>query len=177
MNHTNKDVCYRLWKLHYWFLCFKTTAHPNCRLFITHGGIHSLLEAVHFNVPILGVPVFPDQFMNMPLAEECGFGKMIRLEQITVESLFLAIQESRCRIKHKVSLIFFATALYSIVSRKVDEKASKSRALPFSREGVCFIKRRKKHLNLIDHFKSGKWLTMYRIWNWTPQYTRFHIKI
>ncbi|CAH0389264.1 unnamed protein product [Bemisia tabaci] len=91
-------------KISKWFPQQDILAHPNCRLFITHGGIHSLLEAVHFNVSILGVPVFADQFMNMPLAEECGFGKMIRLEQITVESLFLAIQESRCRIKHKLQV-------------------------------------------------------------------------
>nr|QPA18397.1 UDP-gluconosyltransferase [Trialeurodes vaporariorum] len=79
-------------KISKWFPQQDILAHPKCKLFLTHGGIHSLLEAIHHGVPVLGVPVFADQFMNMLLAEERGFGKMIRLEEITSETLSEALQ-------------------------------------------------------------------------------------
>ncbi|PAV65696.1 hypothetical protein WR25_17215 [Diploscapter pachys] len=39
-------------------------AHPRLRLFVTHGGINGLLEAIRLAVPLLLVPQFADQFRN-----------------------------------------------------------------------------------------------------------------
>ena len=36
-------------------------AHPRTLLFITHCGMHGVLEAVHHGVPMVGMPVFIDQ--------------------------------------------------------------------------------------------------------------------
>ena len=36
-------------------------AHPRTRLFVTHCGMHGVLEAVHHGVPMVGMPVFIDQ--------------------------------------------------------------------------------------------------------------------
>ena len=36
-------------------------AHNNTRLFITHCGMHGVLESVHYGVPMVGMPVFIDQ--------------------------------------------------------------------------------------------------------------------
>ena len=36
-------------------------AHANTELFITHCGMHGVLEAIHFGVPMVGVPIFIDQ--------------------------------------------------------------------------------------------------------------------
>ncbi|KAK5645029.1 hypothetical protein RI129_006329 [Pyrocoelia pectoralis] len=49
-------------------------AHPNIRLFITHGGLLSITEAVSCGVPILGISVFADQGYNSAFAEVSGFG-------------------------------------------------------------------------------------------------------
>ncbi|CAB3233302.1 unnamed protein product [Arctia plantaginis] len=35
-------------------------AHPNCKLFISHGGLLSSIETIHFGVPIIGVPLLFD---------------------------------------------------------------------------------------------------------------------
>lgn len=47
--------------------------HSNCKLFITHGGIHSTIEATYHGVPMLGVSVFGDQAHNVLLAEQRGY--------------------------------------------------------------------------------------------------------
>ncbi|MBN3301114.1 UD3A1 glucuronosyltransferase, partial [Amia calva] len=48
--------------------------HPKARLLVTHGGLNSLFEAVYHSVPVLGIPLFGDQFDNMVKAEAKGLG-------------------------------------------------------------------------------------------------------
>ena len=36
-------------------------AHKNLRLFITHCGMHGVMEAIYHSVPMVGMPVFIDQ--------------------------------------------------------------------------------------------------------------------
>nr|QPA18377.1 UDP-gluconosyltransferase [Trialeurodes vaporariorum] len=50
--------------------------HPNVKLFITHGGMLGLSEAVFCGVPILGIPMFGDQPSNVQAAVEAGIGEL-----------------------------------------------------------------------------------------------------
>ncbi|GBP15258.1 UDP-glucuronosyltransferase 2B13 [Eumeta japonica] len=68
-------------------------AHPNCVLFITHGGLLSSTETVHFGVPIIGIPVFGDQFINVERAVNKGIAVKVDLSYDTPKELKLAIQE------------------------------------------------------------------------------------
>ncbi|CAH2054200.1 unnamed protein product, partial [Iphiclides podalirius] len=80
-------------------------AHPNCELFITHCGLLSTTEAVHFGVPIIGLPVFADQFVNILRAVGKGYGRKVDLTYALVEDLKSAIHHvtsnSRYRDKAK----------------------------------------------------------------------------
>ncbi|XP_045890496.1 UDP-glucuronosyltransferase 3A1-like isoform X2 [Micropterus dolomieu] len=66
--------------------------HKKARLFITHGGQNSLLQAVYHAVPVLGIPLFGDQFDNMVRAETKGLGLTINPTHITREVLSSTIQ-------------------------------------------------------------------------------------
>lgn len=66
--------------------------HDKARLFITHGGQNSLLQAVYHAVPVLGIPLFGDQFDNVVRAEAKGLGLTINPTQITRELLSSTIQ-------------------------------------------------------------------------------------
>ncbi|XP_063536632.1 UDP-glycosyltransferase UGT5-like [Cydia strobilella] len=68
-------------------------AHPNCVLFITHGGMLSTNEALHFGVPILGVPAFGDQFQNVNRAVQKGFASQVPLSYDLPRDLKVAVEE------------------------------------------------------------------------------------
>lgn len=70
-----------------WFPQADILGHPNCVLFITHGGIHSTEESIYFKVPMLAVSLFGDQMYNSLLMENRGAAIRIKYAQLT-EDLF-----------------------------------------------------------------------------------------
>jgi glucuronosyltransferase len=68
-------------------------AHPNVRLFITHGGLLSMQETIMRGVPIIGIPILGDQKLNMAKAVSAGYAIQLKYADITAESLIAAIKE------------------------------------------------------------------------------------
>ncbi|XP_063708804.1 UDP-glycosyltransferase UGT5-like [Culicoides brevitarsis] len=68
-------------------------AHPNVKLFITHGGLLSCTESIHHGVPILGVPIFGDQMKNVDNAKKEGWGTWIDYRNLTETSFTWALNE------------------------------------------------------------------------------------
>jgi len=80
-------------------------AHPNVKLFITHGGLHSLEETVYNEKPIVGIPFFADQYLNMRLAEKNGYGKLVNFFEMTEKLFEDAIKEVLSNLTY-VQVIF-----------------------------------------------------------------------
>ncbi|CAH0731269.1 unnamed protein product, partial [Brenthis ino] len=68
-------------------------AHANIVLFITHGGLLSILETLRFGVPIIGIPFFADQYLNVNRAVAKGFAKRLDFDENAPKSLRIAIKE------------------------------------------------------------------------------------
>lgn len=68
-------------------------AHPNLKLFVTHGGLLGTTEALIEGVPLLGFPIFGDQKMNMAKAVERGYGLQIYFNDLTEESISRALNQ------------------------------------------------------------------------------------
>ncbi|CAO1424233.1 unnamed protein product [Diamesa tonsa] len=68
-------------------------SHPNVKVFITHGGIFGTTEALVEGVPVLGLPIFGDQKMNMAKAETKGYGLQIDYDDISEELITEKLQE------------------------------------------------------------------------------------
>ncbi|KAG8456721.1 hypothetical protein GDO86_002486 [Hymenochirus boettgeri] len=59
--------------------------HPKVRLLVTHGGYNSLREAVYHGVPVLGIPLFGDQYDNLVRVKTKKFGTFIPPDQMKAE--------------------------------------------------------------------------------------------
>ncbi|XP_040171490.1 UDP-glucosyltransferase 2-like [Anopheles arabiensis] len=68
-------------------------AHPNVKLFITHSGLLSTQEAIWHGVPIIGFPVFADQFRNINYCVEAGIGKRLSIQHFQADELVQAVRE------------------------------------------------------------------------------------
>lgn len=53
----------------------------------------STIESVYHGVPVVGIPVFADQHMNMATAVANGYGIEVPFKTLTEESLSAAIDE------------------------------------------------------------------------------------
>ncbi|XP_044755555.1 UDP-glycosyltransferase UGT5-like [Coccinella septempunctata] len=61
-------------------------AHKNVKLFISHGGLYSTMEAVYHGLPVMALSVFAEQELNGKRAESNGFARHIRFQQLTETS-------------------------------------------------------------------------------------------
>jgi len=60
--------------------------HINCKLFISHGGIHSIMESIAAGIPIIGFPVFGDQYQNLKTSQNNKIAIMSNIFTLNEES-------------------------------------------------------------------------------------------
>jgi UDP:flavonoid glycosyltransferase YjiC (YdhE family) len=80
-------------KLSKWLPQQDILAHPNIKLFITHGGHLSTTETIYHGVPILAIPIFGDQKLNAITAVNNGYGLVVPYSQLSEEKLTNTIHE------------------------------------------------------------------------------------
>ncbi|XP_056637124.1 UDP-glucosyltransferase 2-like [Diorhabda sublineata] len=80
-------------KIEKWVPQMELLAHPNVKLFITHGGILSSIEAVYHGIPLITIPILGDQLKNAILAESLGYSKTIYMNDLNDKHLSAAIEE------------------------------------------------------------------------------------
>lgn len=56
--------------------------HPKTRLLIAHGGYNSFLEASKHAIPVVLMPLFADQFINVKRAQR--FGTALTLDKLNL---------------------------------------------------------------------------------------------
>ncbi|XP_065086148.1 UDP-glycosyltransferase UGT5-like [Ochlerotatus camptorhynchus] len=66
-------------------------AHPNVKLFITHGGLLGTTEALYHGKPMIGIPIFGDQPMNIEKAVRSGYAVLLDYDDITEVNVYNAI--------------------------------------------------------------------------------------
>ncbi|XP_029434707.1 UDP-glucuronosyltransferase 3A2 [Rhinatrema bivittatum] len=67
--------------------------HPKARLFVTHGGINSVMESIYHGVPVVGIPLFGDQFDNMVRVEAKQIGISLPPYQLTADRFAKAMKQ------------------------------------------------------------------------------------
>uniref|UniRef100_A0A182MLU6 Uncharacterized protein n=1 Tax=Anopheles culicifacies TaxID=139723 RepID=A0A182MLU6_9DIPT len=68
--------------------------HKNVRLFVSHGGLLGVSEAVHCGVPVVAMPIYGDQFLNAAALVNRGVGVRMayeHMENIDFGAFFLEL--------------------------------------------------------------------------------------
>lgn len=68
-------------------------AHPNVKVFITHGGLFGSQEGVFYGIPMLGIPIYCDQHLNINKAVASGYALKLNFDEITGEQLEYSLRE------------------------------------------------------------------------------------
>jgi len=67
--------------------------HPKVKLFISHGGISGLYEAVDAGIPVLGFPLFGDQHRNIDNLVNAGMAISMDLFSVSEETFLKHVLE------------------------------------------------------------------------------------
>ncbi|KAJ1532204.1 hypothetical protein ONE63_000824 [Megalurothrips usitatus] len=116
-------------------------AHPKTVLFITHGGLMGTTEAVVLGVPMLGIPLFADQFPNVALYQSLGIAESVDHRDITEATVLAAIKKLTATDEYRVRA-------QQIAARFVDRPQSAAEAAVWWTEYVV-RHRGAKHLRPI----------------------------
>jgi UDP:flavonoid glycosyltransferase YjiC (YdhE family) len=69
-------------------------AHPNLKVFVTHGGLGGLVEAIYHKTAVVGLPLSNDQKPNLLRAERHGYAIVLNYEELTAEDLVAATRRA-----------------------------------------------------------------------------------
>lgn len=69
------------------------TVHPKVKLFITQGGLQSTEEAITGGVPLVGIPMFADQWYNVEKYVRHGIGVQLDMATLTEDDFKNAIEK------------------------------------------------------------------------------------
>jgi UDP:flavonoid glycosyltransferase YjiC (YdhE family) len=64
---------------------------PQCDLLVTHGGNNTVCEGFHFGLPMIGLPLFWDQYDNAQRLRETGFGERLATYGWSPEELIATV--------------------------------------------------------------------------------------
>ncbi|XP_035806764.2 UDP-glucuronosyltransferase 2A1-like [Amphiprion ocellaris] len=63
--------------------------HPKVKVFVAHGGTNGVQEALYHGVPVVGIPLFFDQYDNLIRLEDRGGAKILTLSTVDKDNNFL----------------------------------------------------------------------------------------
>ncbi|XP_023312103.1 UDP-glucuronosyltransferase 2B15 [Anoplophora glabripennis] len=80
-------------KIRKWMPQNSILAHPNVKVFITHGGLMSKIEAIYHATPMIGVPLFGEQNSNVAHSVHEGIAIKLLISELNEDNLFDAISK------------------------------------------------------------------------------------
>ncbi|KAK8724680.1 hypothetical protein OTU49_011219, partial [Cherax quadricarinatus] len=86
-------------------------AHNNVKVFITHGGLLSMQEAIYHATPLLALPIFSDQPRNSMFIKNSGLGDFLIWEELTTDVIVGALTKILIDPKYKENVLRMSVPL------------------------------------------------------------------
>ncbi|XP_074789733.1 UDP-glucuronosyltransferase 2B31 [Denticeps clupeoides] len=67
--------------------------HPQTKAFVAHGGTNGVQEAIYHGIPVLGIPLFFDQFDNLLRLQERGGALILELSKLSGHTFHETLQQ------------------------------------------------------------------------------------
>lgn len=145
-----------------WFPQDEILSHLNVKLFVTHGGLLSCTESIIRQTPIVGIPIFGDQMMNMMRAERNGWGITVEFKNLTEESLSWAINEVLSNPKYSKNVKEISNRLQDQPQTAM-ERAIFWIEFVLRHNGADFMKTSARHLNFVEYHNLDVYAIMMTI--------------
>nr|XP_053653619.1 UDP-glycosyltransferase UGT5-like isoform X1 [Cherax quadricarinatus] len=87
-------------------------AHNNVKVFITHGGLLSMQEAIYHATPLLALPILADQPKNSVFIKNSGLGDFLIWEELTVDVIVEALTKILNEPKYKENVLRMSVPLH-----------------------------------------------------------------
>ncbi|XP_023025419.2 UDP-glucosyltransferase 2 [Leptinotarsa decemlineata] len=104
-----------------WLPQQEVLSHPNTVAFISHGGLLGCMEAVHFGVPILGLPAYWDQNKNIEGAVRSGIAVKMDVQDLTEHTFRIALEEILNNKKYSRNAKFQSQIMHDRPMKPLDE--------------------------------------------------------
>ncbi|XP_002733013.2 UDP-glucuronosyltransferase 2B15-like [Saccoglossus kowalevskii] len=90
-------------KLSKWIPQNDLLGHPNTKVFVAHGGLNGIYEAVYHGVPMVGIPIYDDHFDNFARLRSKGMVETVEIGTLTSDGLFDAIIKVITNTRYKAN--------------------------------------------------------------------------
>ncbi|GAB6026700.1 hypothetical protein CHUAL_013210 [Chamberlinius hualienensis] len=125
--------------------------HSNIRLFITHGGLLSINEAIYSGCPLLGFPLSADQLSNMALVRKHGIGDYLDWKTFTTKNFTDSINKILTDKSYKERTLQKSTVFRDQLQNPA-EKAAYWIEYVVRHDGASFLKSSADTLNFFQYF-------------------------
>jgi len=134
-------------------------AHPNTKVFITHCGMHGVLEAIHHQVPMVGMPVFIDQGDVLTRMEEKGIGLGVD-KTASSDAIYDTIVKVRDDPSYLQNVVKLSMLLKDRRGSPMDDAVWLIEFLARN-EGAEHLKISSKNLNLFEYYSLDSCLIIF----------------
>ncbi|XP_072946224.1 UDP-glycosyltransferase UGT5-like [Epargyreus clarus] len=86
--------------------------HPKIKLFITHGGLQSIHDAINAGVPMIGIPMFGDQWYNTEKYVHFGIGVQVNMELLSEDKLMAALRTVISEESYRRNIVKLRTLMH-----------------------------------------------------------------
>ncbi|XP_052591897.1 UDP-glucuronosyltransferase 2B17-like isoform X1 [Peromyscus californicus insignis] len=83
--------------------------HPKTKAFVTHGGANGLYEAIHFGIPMIGIPLFGEQYDNIAYMVAKGAAVELNIRTMSGSDLLNALKAVIDNPSYKENAMWLST--------------------------------------------------------------------